>query len=338
MKKYTSFIMVGWIFIMPALCTFNTASAAWDDLPTDHVFSATSFWYTPIAADAPLHANSTNFVTEFIRQKNKFYGHVAINTDQYGSPVYVSKPDYPIANVKYKDCGRSPGATNIASLEKQWQGVAMPQAAKPSPGTDAEMTIYDPVSDRMFEFWKTEKDASGNWFACWGGGFVNVSTSSGIFGKWGTTATGLPFLGGQITAEELIRGEIRHVIGISLVEVEHFTIRSWPALRSDGWNPNAIANRIPEGLRFRLDPAFNVDASSLHPVAKTIAKAAQKYGFVVWDKAGAVSIRAQNSSTQTQVGLVNLYPLLFKGTPNSRIFDGFPWDKLQFLSVDYGKP
>ena len=52
-----------------------------------------------------------------------------------------------------------------------------------------------------------------------------ASKSDGIFTKhYGATATSLPFLGGQITAEELQRGEIKHVIGISLVDNENSKI------------------------------------------------------------------------------------------------------------------
>ena len=39
--------------------------------------------------------------------------------------------------------------------------------------------------------------------------------------------------------------------------------------------------------------------SKMHPVGKMIAKAAQKYGFVIWDKAGAISIRAEFGPLRT---------------------------------------
>jgi len=166
-----------------------------------------------------------------------------------------------------------------------------------------------------------------------------VSTKQGVWPvPYGTTATGLPFLGGQITAEELERGEIRHAMGIALVETASPEAKSWPALRSDGINPNNLANRIPQGQRFRLDPAVRVDELKMHPVGKIIAKAAQKYGFVVWDKAGAITLRAQNPRSYTQRGLPNPYPALFNGTPAHDILKGFPWHKLQFMEKDYGRP
>jgi hypothetical protein len=200
------------------------------------------------------------------------------------------------------------------------------------------MTVYQPSSDTIWEFWQT-RNQGGVWQACWGGRIQGASKSSGIFsGSYGTTATGLPFLGGQITAEELQRGEIRHAIGISLVEVAAWNVVSWPANRSDGYNPNNAPNRIAEGQRFRLDPTVDVAALNIHPVAKIIAKAAQKYGFVVWDKAGAISLRAQNPKSYTVLGQANPYNALFNGTAEYAVLNGFPWNRLQFLPMNYGKP
>jgi hypothetical protein len=157
----------------------------------------------------------------------------------------------------------------------------------------------------------------------------------GIFDKgYGTTATGLPFLGGQITAEELERGEIKHAIGIALVEVEHYNIYSYPANRSDGWNPNHYPNWIAEGQRFRFDPNIDVDSLPISRAAKIIAKAGQKYGFVVWDKAGAISVRTQNSASYP----TNPYPALFEGKGNDQLLKTLPWNSIQFLPMNYGKP
>jgi len=127
-------------------------------------------------------------------------------------------------------------------------------------------------------------------------------------------------------------------MGIALVDAETWSTFSWPADRSDGYNPSGAANRIPEGLRFRLDPSVNVDALNMHPIGKIIAKAAQKYGFVVWDKAGAIVLRARNPKSYTLIGQSDPYPPLFNGTPAYNILLNFPWDRLQFLPMNYGQP
>ena len=304
--------------------------------PATTIFAPTSFWYVPIPADAPLHPNAARFVAEFLRQKQAYYGTVAINTKAYASPVFVAEAKTPTVSVTEWDAQKKGFAD--PALAEQWRAVPIPAGAEPAEGTDAEMTIYQPATDTLWEFWQTRK-VDGQWQACWGGRMQKISQDQGIWQHpYGTTATGLPFLGGQITAEELQRGEIKHVLGIALVDAENWDIYSWPANRSDGYNPNKEPNRIPEGLRFRLDPAVDVEALRIHPVGKIIAKAAQKYGFVVWDKAGAITLRAQNPKSYTKLGQPDPYIALFNGKPEYAILDGLPWDRLQFLPKDYGKP
>lgn len=314
-----------------------TAVAAEGGSPAqnDVVFDKSSFWYAPIPRDAPLNANSERYVAEFLRQIKAYYGGVAINTWSYASPVFVAASDAPTVSVEEWDC-QSKGFKDH-NLAQQWQAVPIPSDAQPANGSDAEMTIYQPATDALWEFWRTRK-VDGRWQACWGGRMQNVSHSNGIWhDHYGTTATGLPFLGGQITAEELRRGEIRHVMGIALVETERAGVVSWPANRSDGYNPKGAPDRIPEGLRFRLDPTLDVESLKLHPVAKIIARAAQKYGFVVWDKAGAITLRMQNPASYTAHGEADPYPALFAGTPAYAVLKDFPWDSLQFLPSDYGR-
>ena len=319
-----------------ALLALAAHGACAASLPTDAVFAPGSFWYAPIPRGAPLHRDSAAFVQEFLRQKKAYYGNVNLNTRKYASPVYVAGPDVPLTDVTEWNCQRK-GFTD-KQLAQQWKAVPIPAYAEAADGSDAEMTIYQPSSDTLWEFWRVRKEG-GAWQACWGGRLARVSHSDGVFpGHYGTTATSLPFIGGQITAAELQRGEIRHAIGIALVDAEHFSVASWPAHRSDGYNPQHQPNRIPEGLRMRLDPELDLDRLKLHPVARIIARAAQKYGFVVWDKAGAISLRLENPKSSTARGAPDPYPALFKGTGASNILDGFPWDRLQFLPQDYGKP
>lgn len=300
------------------------------------VFAPTSFWYTPLPADAPLHPDSANLVTEFLRQKKAYYGTVSINLKAYASPVYVVDEKTPTVKVEEWDHQKK-GKKN-AQLAEQWAAVPIPVYAEEADGTDQEMTIWQPATDTLWEFWKTRR-VDGQWQACWGGRMQHVSQSSGIW-TWpfGTTATGLPFLGGQITPDELAAGEINHALGISLVDLESWKIVSWPANRSDGYNPKAVEHRIPEGLRFRLDPAVDVEKLKLPKAGKIIARAAQKYGFVVWDKAGAITLRAQNPKSYTRRGLPDPYPALFEGKPAWAILQGVPWEKLQFMPLNYGKP
>jgi hypothetical protein len=303
---------------------------------TDAVFSPASFWYAALPVDAPLHPDSAAFVDDFVRQKDALYGTVNINTRSYASPVFIAGVNASTTRVAYSNCQQKRHPET--ALEQQWAAVPIPPYAAAADGSDAEMTIYQPSTNTLWEFWRADK-VHGQWQACWGGRMQDADAGDGTWlAPYGATATGLPFLGGQITAEELRRGEIRHAIGISLVDVEAAAVFSWPAKRSDGVNPDKAANRIPQGLRFRLDPAIDVDALPMGTAGRIIAKAAQKYGFVVWDQAGAISIRVQNPKSYTARGQGDPYVALFDGKPSYAVLDGFPWRRLQFMPMDYGKP
>ena len=111
---------------------------------------------------------------------------------------------------------------------------------------------------------------------------------------------------------------------------------SWPAQRSDGWDGDADA--IPEGTHLRLDPTINVDALPLHPLARMVAKAGQKYGFIVTDKSGAVAVVAESGAPYEAWRGVNPWTALIRGTPMYNVMRNFPWQSLQVLPKDYGKP
>jgi hypothetical protein len=302
--------------------------------PARPVFAADSFWYLPIPTDAPLNPNSAAYVAEFQRQYRTYYNDVGINAAAYSTPVYAVGASTPIIPVTQWSCQ----GYFDKGLPRQWSAVPMPPDAQPADGTDAEMTIYQPSSDSLWEFWRA-RQSDGKWQACWGGKMTGVSANPGIWApRYGAAATGLPFSPGQVTVQELKSGVIRHAIGIALVDTEKSTVFSWPANRSDGVNTGNAPNRIPEGLRLRLDPKLDVDALHIHPVAKMIAKAGQTYGFVVWDKAGAISLRFENPKIYTIAGRPNPYTAIFNGTPSYAVLKGIPWDRLQFLPMNYGKP
>jgi hypothetical protein len=324
----------------PSLSTalYNAASAEvlGPRRPSGHIFAADSFWYQPLPKDVPLHPNSEGFARDFVRQFKTYYGNVSINTGRYSAPIYVVGPEAATNTVMQWDCQKRGHLDK--RLEEQWRAVPIPPYAEASEDSDGEMVVYQPTTDTLWEFWKARK-VDDQWQACWGGRMLNVSKSNGIWPRpYGAVATGLPLLGGMITVDELRRGRIDHVMGIALVNAEHWNILSWPANRSDGSNPSKLPDRIPEGLRFRLDPAVNVDALRLHPIGKIIAKAAQTYGFVVWDKAGAIVLRAEDPKRFTTVGQPNPYPELWNGARSYAILAGFPWDRLQFLPMNYGRP
>jgi len=244
-------------------------------------------------------------------------------------------------------------------------GVPVPADAHGAAGTDGEVEIYQPSTNSYWDFWRFQKDSTGAWEACWGGIIKNVSQSDGIFpNNTGATATSLPLIGANPRIEELQAGHIDHAIGLTIGDVASADLAktvipantpnatngvSWPATRTDGYSTNPLA--VPEGLRFRLPASLDLNQYNLSPVAKTIAVAAQKYGFVVNDSCHepCISIRLGDPTAYTAAGLPNPYTTgpgvggigttgLFDGAPPYLVMKNFPWDQLQALPFNYGSP
>ena len=305
--------------------------------PAGGLFTSASFWKQSIRT-APLAANSAVMVADLAQQvATRYNGNAAFNDWDYSVGFRTVGPDVAKVDVQFYDCqdkGYVP--SGVYDGAAHWRGVPIPKDAVAAPGTDKNLTIWSPSTDQLWEFWVAEKTATG-WRACWGGRMDNVSKNPGYFADgFGTTATGLSHAGGMVGIEEVRAGRIDHAISLNVVDAAAWHIFSWPAQRSDGYDPNGT-NTIPEGTRFRLDPTINVDTLPLHPITKMIAKAAQEYGFIIQDKGGAVAVVAESGySAQVATG-TNPWEALRGEVPAHELLAGFPWHKLQALPFDYGK-
>lgn len=307
-----------------------------DQAPRGGVFGPSSVWKQNVAG-APTNPNSTNLVANLSKQVATHYGQAAFNVNSYGTSVYTVDAAQKPIDVKWDNCQKKPYTPKgLLGDGGQFTAVPIPDDAVPAAGTDGQLTVYSPSSDKLWEFWKAKR-VNGQWQACWGGRIDSVSTSPGYFNNmFGTSASGLSVLGGTVGIKDVQSGSIDHALSLQLVDVQNWKTFSYPAQRSDG--QSTAPNAIPEGMRFRLDPSVNVDALKLTPIAKMVAKAAQKYGFIITDKGGAVAITAESpSAVQADTG-VNPWTTLMAGKKSYEIFAGFPWDKMQALPMDYGKP
>ena len=69
-----------------------------------------------------------------------------------------------------------------------------------------------------------------------------------------------------------------------------------------------------------------------------VAKAAQKYGFIVTDAGGCTAISAESPAGAIAATGSDPWKPLMNGTASYAILENFPWSKLQALPKDYGKP
>ncbi len=298
--------------------------------------SPDSFYYQDISK-APLANNSAQVAGQLAKQvADRYQGTAAFNAYHFNTSFYAVPKETRRVNVTYWNCqNKSYVPSGLYDGAAHFKNVPIPANAVAAAGTDGELTIYDKATDQIWEFWKFRRNPQTNApEACWGGRIDKVSANQGIFDNpYGVTAAGLLMAGGMISIEDVKRGEINHAMYLTVVEARRWETFSWPANRSDGQvdDPNVVM----QGQRLRLDPKLDLSRYDLTPVGLMVAKAAQKYGFVVSDKAGAVAVVTESGTPTKQATGTDPWPQLLGG-PSYSVLQNFPWDKLQVLPKDYG--
>jgi hypothetical protein len=301
-------------------------------------FSPSSPWNESPPEDAPLDPNSAQLVgaldTEVDRELQSDEG-PSISTTSYSVPIYIVPAEQPTTMV------RLVSRFAVSALRSAWSAVPLPPAAVPAAGTDGHLVVWQPSTDRLWEFWRLQKGPEG-WHASWGGAIQNVSSSSGVYGpqawpgattSWGASASGLSIAGGLITLEDLQAGTINHALALGIPDVRAGTY-SVPAERTDGSFPGTLS--LPEGAHLRLDPHLDLAALHLPPLTLMIAEAAQRYGIIVRDGAGSVTFYAQDP-TPTGKDPYRGPTGYFEGTYPAHLLAAFPWSHLQLLEMHLSK-
>jgi hypothetical protein len=301
----------------------SSAPAAGSGTGDGRPFAADSVWNRPLADDAPLDPLSDAYAADLNRQLG--YAQPWINTDRYSTAVYTVPADQPRVFVTLDEV-----ALSAPALQRAWESVPIPPDARPADGTDRHLVVWQPATDTMWEFWLAGKQADG-WHARWGGRMEHVSSNPGYFTDppdWGATGTSLPLLGGLVRLDELASGHIDHALAIAIPEAraQWFT---WPAQRTDGHVYRDDA--IPEGAHFRIDPRLDLSRIPMRPAVRMLAVAAQRYGMIVRDKAGAVTFFGEDA---TPLGTDPYFGPdgYFTGDWLNNILRAeFPWNHLQVL-------
>ena len=277
-------------------------------------FAPSSVWNRRLPARAPVAPDSRALVGALRRQVSSAGPWIA--TTEFSVPIARAGARQRRVRVKLD--------TGYAPLQRAFASVPVPPGARPAPGSDRHLVVWQPATDTMWEFWLMQRKADG-WHARWGARLDHVSRSAGINpSPTGATASGLPLVGGLMTLDELRRGRIDHALAIS-IPTTRARVAAWPATRTDGQDPSRTA--IPEGTRFRLDPRVDVGRLHLPPAARAMAVAAQRYGMIVRDKAGAVVFYGQVPPRSQP----HAYDALFHGAYPDRLLAKFPWDRLQVV-------
>lgn len=296
-------------------------------VPADYPFGVDSVWRSEVTS-GDLDPRSGAMVTGLTRQVDDVYGGIAaFNVTRYNVSFVTVDADQPPVDVQWDNCQKKDYTPEgLLGEGGQFSDVPVPEDAVPAGGTDGQLTIYSPSQDAVWEFWRMERTGS-TWSACWGGRLDDVSTSVGYFEDgFGASATGMAVSGGMVWLDDAERGEIDHALALAIPDPAVWTRYRWPAQRSDGGDKSP--DSIPEGTRLRLDPTVDVSSLRLHPLAAMVAEAAQRYGFIVTDKAGAVSVIAEAPPAQEE----RAWQPYLDGTEDYLVMRGFPWDRMQVMA------
>ena len=233
------------------------------------------------------------------------------------------------------------GGAWATSLQQALDVVPVPDNAIPASGPDKHLTVWQPSTDRLWELWHARKLSDG-WHADYGGAIQGVSSDPGYYTTaswptlsqawWGATATGLPVVAGTMLLSELRSGVIPHALSLN-IPFARPKVYSWPAQRTDGTSTDLRG--VPEGARFRIDPAVDLSRLEMPPMTRMMAEAVQKYGMIVRDQtAWAVGFHAEDP---TQFGGADPYQGsagFFGGKYPNELLASFPWDHLQLIQMD----
>lgn len=300
-------------------------------------FSSSSFWNRRLTADAPLDASSVARMSAFMQElvtEERSGREPWVSTVNSGIPVYTVLLRQPVVPVHLEY--HSPEA----ALSSAWKSVPLPPDAEPTGGPDGSLVVWQPSTDRLWEFHQLVHRASG-WYASWGGAMRHVSSNPGVFQRkawpgakpwWGISASSLSLVGGLISVEDIKLGQINHALEMAIPR-RSASIFSTPAQRTDGTSTSPLA--LPEGARLRLNP--NLDLAALHLPRFTLmlAEAAQRYGIFITDGTGASGVTAffAQDPVSTAAGFYIDSNGHIEGESPSRLLAAFPWSQLQLLKM-----
>ena len=281
-------------------------------------FAATSPFNIRIKAAPALDSNSAAMIARAAR-RDALYA----NLYAYGIPIYTAGASTPRYRV-------------TCAMEGQWgncplsqRPMPIPVGAKPSTGSDGVLTVIDPSTNTVGEYWQAVK-TGGTWKASWGA--VNSLTGSGWGG--GSTGAGASRLAGVIRVSEIERGVIDHALVLQSDNMCTGVVRP-PALKTDG--TSARSDCIPAGSRLQLNPSVNLSAiKGLTPAERTVARALQTYGGYLIDRGGAslsVSFeRAPDAGSNSTGSVYSRAGLSWDYFGMSRV----PWERLRVLKTWQG--
>jgi hypothetical protein len=210
-------------------------------------YAPDSVWNLPLRDDAQLHARSSAWVSSLVSSVQAHGGW--INSTQCGTPMYWADQETPRVSVRLEAT-----AYQDPALLRAWSSVPIPANALPANCSDKNFSVQQRQPDgrvTSWEFFGARKDATGQWYAKWGGVTSDVQADGGVASSLAwvdpTAPTALRAARSSTGTsrqlrlaerrrhhqEDLVRGEIDHAVSMALFDTAKSTWL-WPAQRSDG--------------------------------------------------------------------------------------------------------
>lgn len=280
--------------LLIALAFGNLASAA-----PSRAFLPSSYWNTPLdlSGPAPVHSNNAAWIADSLKSAHT-QNYLALTMGSFALPYYSSTctdKAYTINPAKYGDT----------------YTVRIPAGAKPMPGTDSELAVFDMCSNQAVGL----HHAVFNGTAWTSDGLDHYALNSqGLARKIATSDSttnsghrGIPSPIRAVRHDEVTAGAISHRLECYWHATAEVTPEVgdkeayWPMVGAE----NGKGGIVPEGVVIRIKRSVNLASYTLTPAARTVAKSLQDYGCTVGDNSGSGN-RLKIQANASWAGMLNV--------------------------------
>jgi hypothetical protein len=277
--------------VLPAAVRTPAASAGTRPY---RAFTAGSYWNTPIPASAPIDSRSDRWIT-WLANNNPTPDVMAGGHDGWAHPIYFAHDTDPLVTM-------SP-TKYLTSMRVRFR---LPRDAKPSTGSDSEMSIIDRTTNQDVHLHGFARRSDGT-PTCQGMAryWLNSNGLADAAGgpKGNIGHRGVPGYEHGFRKAEIAAGAIRRRLKFSIPQTagQHY----WPMTQDQGHT-----GVIPEGVVMRIKPGIDV-ASRVSGGCLVLARACQRYGILVGDSSGnRTTIKGQADVDWTKFGMPGDYHAL----------------------------
>jgi hypothetical protein len=257
------------------------------------IFSSASPFHTTVAI---LKANGAVTLPQAAMNSlwSQGVSNQGLSVTSYMYPVYVSSDADP---VKTFTCGNQSAACDANNLK-----IHIPSGAVPEPQADAHIAVIDTTQNLEVDGWACTVNATT--VACqWGGEHAFGGTG---LEDVGSTSVKAGYAAGlfEITAQELLNGQIDHALGVNTNCLNDPTV--YPADQDAGGTDESCGGNGPPSygdmIHLLWTPA-QIAASPYSAECKTVLTALATYGAYTYDTGNyGLALLTQHQLSYTAIG------------------------------------